>query len=340
MTPAALAAWAGERLPWPDSVSRSVIAAMVGRTARRLASAPEGADAAFAAAMRDYPIAASPEVANDQHYELPAEFFGLVLGPQRKYSCCLYATGDDLAAAEERALAATAEHAALRDGQHILELGCGWGSLSLWMAAHLPAAMITSVSNSHSQRAFILGEARRRGLANLQVITADMNDFVPGRAYDRIVSVEMFEHMANWRKLLARLRPALARDGRLFLHVFSHRQTPYRFRSDNPSDWIARHFFTGGIMPSHALLRQFSDLFAIEDEWSWPGTHYQRTADDWLRNFDSNGGEIRPVLERAYGASAGLWERRWRLFFLATSGLFGHAGGSEWGVSHYRLAPA
>jgi cyclopropane-fatty-acyl-phospholipid synthase len=337
---AQIATAAAERLPLPDGISRFAIERMVGRTAGRLGADAGNADARFAAEMAEYPIALHPEAAKEQHYELPAEFFGLVLGPQRKYSCCFYDNAaTDLAAAEERALALTAEHADLRDGQRILELGCGWGSLSLWMAAHMPSAAITSVSNSASQRAFILQEAERRGIGNLRVVTADMNDFAPPETYDRIVSVEMFEHMSNWRALLAKLRTALRSDGRLFLHVFTHRGTPYRFRTGDKADWIAQHFFTGGIMPSHALIRQFPDLFSVEDEWRWPGTHYQRTADDWLRNFDRNADAIRDILAGAYGADAPLWLRRWRLFFLATSGLFGHAGGEEWGVSHYRLAP-
>lgn len=341
MSIAQVAAFAGERLPWPDAVSRLAIGRMVGRTGRRLAERPGATDSGFAAEMAGYPVAMNVEAANAQHYEVPAAFFGLVLGPQRKYSCCLYDEGAaTLAEAEEHALAATASHAGLADGQRILELGCGWGSLSLWMAARYPSARITAVSNSHSQRAFITGEAAMRGLANLEVVTADMNAFVPTGHYDRIVSVEMFEHMANWRALLSRLRGALARDGRLFLHVFSHAAVPYRFRVDNRADWIAQHFFTGGIMPSHGLIREFDDLFAVEEEWRWSGRNYARTADDWIANLDRNSDEIAAIMKATYGADARLWQRRWRLFFLATSGLFGHGGGEPWGVSHYRLAPA
>ena len=341
MSIARIATLAGERLPWPDGVSRFDIGRMVGRTGRRLAEGATTPDPAFAAEMAGYPVAMNVEAANAQHYEVPAAFFGLVLGPQRKYSCCLYDDGaETLAEAEEHALAATARHAGLADGQRILELGCGWGSLSLWMAAHYPAARITAVSNSHSQREFITAEAARRGLGNLKVVTADMNAFVPEERHDRIVSVEMFEHMANWRALLARLKPALEPDGRLFLHVFSHESVPYRFQVDNRADWIAQHFFTGGIMPSHGLIRQFGDLFTVEDAWRWSGRNYQRTADDWLANFDRNEGEIATIMRATYGSDAALWQRRWRLFFLATSGLFGHGGGEPWGVSHYRLAPA
>jgi cyclopropane-fatty-acyl-phospholipid synthase len=335
----AAATGAVERLNLPDALTRAGIAALVGRTGRRLAASGADMEAAFAAGMAAFPIAMHVEDANAQHYELPPDFFGLVLGPRRKYSCCLYEAGDDLAAAEERALAETARHADLRDGQQVLELGCGWGSLSLWMAEHFPATLITAVSNSAGQRGHIEAEARRRGLPNLRVITADMNHFMPDRVFDRVVSVEMFEHMANWRDLLARVRTWLRPDGRLFLHVFTHRSTPYRFDVGERADWIARHFFTGGIMPSHGLIRHFPE-FGVEDEWRWSGTHYRRTALDWLANFDANRPAVDVVLRKVYGARAELWQRRWRLFFLATAGLFGHAGGHAWGVSHYRLVPA
>ncbi len=341
MSFARYAALAGERVAWPDPVTRAAIGGLVGRTARRLSAGTAASNRDFTAGMAAYPIAVHTEAANAQHYEVPAEFFALVLGPRRKYSCCLYEDGaETLAEAEERALQVTAEHADLGNGQRILELGCGWGSLSLWMAERFPASTVTAVSNSHSQRRFILDEARRRGLANLDVVTADMNTFHPEPGFDRVVSVEMFEHMANWRPLLSRIRDCLAADGRLFLHVFSHRTASYRFSDTNRDDWIGQHFFTGGIMPSHALVRQFEDVLAVEEEWKWSGRNYQRTADDWLDSYDRNLPAIRPMLRRVYGRDARVWERRWRLFFLATSGLFGHGGGAEWGVSHYRLKPA
>ena len=330
-----------EGAPLPDPVRRAAVRMLVEGARRNLAGAPGDADAAFARDMAAHPIAEHVEAANDQHYELPAAFFEKVLGPHLKYSSCLYPTGrETLAEAEALALAETCDHADLRDDQDILELGCGWGSLSLWMAETLPGARITSVSNSASQGAFIRGQAAGRGLTNLTVVTADMNAFAPERRFDRVVSVEMFEHMANWRALLTRVRDWLKDDGRLFLHVFSHRTTPYRFNADDPADWIAQHFFTGGLMPSHTLVRQFPDLFSVEGDWRWSGAHYANTAEDWLKNYDANAGEIGRVLEQVYGADAKLWGRRWRLFFLATAGLFGHAGGEEWGVSHYRLAPA
>jgi cyclopropane-fatty-acyl-phospholipid synthase len=341
MSLAQTAGYYGERLPLPDLVSKAAISLLVGRTQRKLSGRLDETNARVARDMADYPIATHTADANAQHYEIPADFFALCLGPQRKYSCCLYDNGiDNLADAEERALTVTAEHAALADGQRILELGCGWGSLSLWMARHYPAARITSVSNSHSQRAYILSRAQAEGLSNLDVITADMNEFVPPGRFDRIVSVEMFEHMSSWTRLLQRLRRCITDDGRLFLHVFTHRTTPYRFHIDDKDDWIAQHFFTGGIMPSHQLIRQFPDLFSVEHEWRWNGAHYQKTAQHWLENYDCNADAALAILRQVYGADAALWQRRWRLFFLATMGLFGHRGGTEWGVSHYRLQPA
>jgi len=326
--------------PMPDFVTRPAIAMLVSSARKRLVGDPN-AEADFARAMVERPVAEHADAANAQHYELPAAFFGMILGPRRKYSSCLYPTGNEtLAQAEEAALAETCRHADLQDGQQILELGCGWGSLSLWMAERMPAARITAVSNSASQRAYIEGEAARRGLANLTVITADMNDFTIDCRFDRIVSVEMFEHMANWRALLSRARGWLEPDGRMFLHVFTHRSTPYRFNSEDRSDFIAQHFFTGGIMPSHGLIRCFPDLFDVEQEWRWSGDHYRRTADQWLANFDANSEAIDVILKDVYGRDAARWRHRWRLFFLATAGLFGDSGGREWAVSHYRLAPA
>ncbi len=330
----------GERVPWPDTVTQATIDWLVGRTSGRLRGEEASADRRFAADMASYPIATHVAAANAQHYEVPERFFALILGPRRKYSCCYYDEGiATLAAAEERALQLTAAHAALADGQRILELGCGWGALSLWMAEHYPAAQITAVSNSRSQHDYIACMAHSRGLSNLDVITADMNEFLPTGQFDRVVSIEMFEHMSNWRPLLQRMRDCLEHDGRMFVHVFSNAHASYRFRPEDKEDWIAQHYFTGGIMPSHGLIRQFPDCFTVDAEWQWNGEHYRRTAEDWLKNFDNHTDEVKAVLKRVYGRDGGLWRRRWRLFFLATMGLFGHAGGEEWGVSHYRLTP-
>jgi cyclopropane-fatty-acyl-phospholipid synthase len=330
-----------ERAPIPDAITRLGIGYFVARARRRLATEAGDSEIDFARTMREHPIAENTDEANAQHYEVPAAFFRLVLGPRRKYSSCLYDAGvTTLAQAEERALAETCLHADLKDGQDVLELGCGWGSLSLWMAEHYPASRITAVSNSRSQREAIEATAREKGFSNLTVITCDMNDFDAVGRFDRVVSVEMFEHMANWRALLERVNGWLRPDGRLFLHVFTHRQTPYRFDMTDKSDWIAQHFFTGGIMPSHGLVRHFPDLFEVEDEWRWSGEHYRRTAMHWLANFDRHSSEIDGILSPVYGRDLAIWKRRWRVFFLATAGLFGDSGGSVWGVSHYRLKPA
>jgi cyclopropane-fatty-acyl-phospholipid synthase len=329
-----------ERVPLPDAIIRGAIRRFCSQAATRLASASAASDAAFATEMAARPIAEHADTANAQHYEVPAIFFAKVLGPNRKYSSCFYkGEASTLQEAEEEALRQTVERANLSDGQSILELGCGWGSLSLWMARRFPASHVLAVSNSNSQREYIEDEAIRRGLKNLRVVTADMNTFTPDARFDRIVSVEMFEHMLNWRQLLTRMKSWLKPDGRFFMHVFSHRTGSYLFDRSDPDDWIAQHFFTGGVMPSHHLIRQYADLFEVEKEWRWSGAHYQRTALDWLANFDQHTAEIESVLRKVYGLDTSLWMRRWRWFFMATAGLFGYANGDEWGVSHYRMKP-
>ena len=333
---------AAERAPLPDSLAQMGIELLVGRTRRKLATEGHLAESDFVRAMGEYRIAEYADAANKQHYELPPEFFALTLGPRRKYSCCLYRTGEEtLADAERMSLEETVRHADLADGQAILELGCGWGSLTLFMAERFPRSIITAVSNSRPQRLHIETQAAERGLANVRILTADMNEFSAGSQYDRIVSVEMFEHMSNWEGLLERIRTWLTPEtGRLFIHVFSHKNSPYRFDHRNEADWIAQHFFTGGIMPSHGLIGHFPDCFVVEKDWRWSGLHYQKTAVDWLARLDENREQIDRILGAVYGAEAILWRQRWRLFYLATAGLFGHAGGEEWGVSHYLLRPA
>lgn len=328
-----------ERVPIPDVIIRAAIHRLCSRTAVRLASGSSAeSDAAFAREMAERAVAEHTDAANSQHYEVPAAFFAQVLGPNRKCSCLFYKReASTLREAEEEALRQTEAHADLADGQSILELDCGWGSLSLFMARQFPQANIVAMSNSSSQREYIETEATKRGLANLRVITADMNAFDPVGQFDRIVSVEMFEHMMNWRQLLTRVKSWLKPDGRFFMHIFTHRAGTYLFDRADRDDWIAQHFFTGGVMPSHHLIRQYADLFSIEKEWRWSGTHYQRTAMDWLANFDAHTSEIEAVLRHVYGNETPLWMRRWRWFLLATAGLFGYANGDEWGVSQYRM---
>jgi cyclopropane-fatty-acyl-phospholipid synthase len=292
---------------------------------------------AFIASLRVAELAPVPAKANEQHYEVPAEFFAAVLGQHRKYSSCYYESPhQSLDEAEAAALRITCERAQLTDGQEVLELGCGWGSLSLWMAERYPHSHITGVSNSHSQRSYIEQQARSRGLDNLKIITCDMNQFDAGRQFDRIVSVEMFEHMRNWPALFARVADWLCVDGRFFMHVFCHRSVPYAFDDEQADDWMSRHFFSGGMMPSDDLPSRFQDHLQLLSRWRWDGTHYERTANHWLANMDANRIAIWPILEATYGASeAPRWWMRWRLFFMACAELWGYADGQEWWVSHY-----
>src|SRR6201996_2590468 len=302
-----------ERVPLPDVIIRAAIHQLCSRTAIRLASGSAESDAAFAREMAARAIAEHTDAANTQHYEVPAAFFAQVLGPNRKYSSCFYnSDASTLQEAEEEALRQTEAHADLADGQSILELGCGWGSLSLFMARQFPHSNIVAVSNSNSQREYIESEAAKRGLTNLRVITADMNAFDPAEQFDRIVSVEMFEHMMNWRHLLTRVKTWLKPEGRFFMHIFTHRAGSYLFDRADREDWIAQHFFTGGVMPSHHLIRQYADLFEVEKEWRWSGTHYQRTALDWLAHLDADREAIETALHREGGEDVALRMRRWR----------------------------
>jgi cyclopropane-fatty-acyl-phospholipid synthase len=328
---------AAEHVPLPDVVIRAVIRELCARSAARFAIAGAANDAAFAQALASRPIAEPADAS--RHAELPATFFAEVLGPNRKYSCCFYKEpASTLQEAEEEALRQTVANADLQDGQSILELGCGWGSLCLWMARQFTHAQVTAVSNSHLQRRFVEDEAIARGLTNLSVVTSDLNLFVPAARFDRIVSVEMFEHVMNWRTLLTQVRAWLAPGGRVFMNVFAHRTGAYLLDRSDRTDGIAQHFFDGRVMPSHGLIRQYDDLLAVEKEWRWSGTHYQRTALDWLANFDAHREHIEAILLPIYGGETHLGMRRWRWYFLTAAGLSGFDGGNEWGVSHYRMA--
>ena len=291
----------------------------------------------FVRMMDQSVVAPVPHLANEQHYEVPAEFFAQVLGRHRKYSSCYWPDGvEDLDAAEEQALRLTCERAGIADGMDILELGCGWGSLTLWMAEHYPNSVITAVSNSRSQREFILSRARERGLGNVGVLTRDMNDFQSEQTFDRVVSVEMFEHMRNYRTLFGRIADWLRDDGQFFMHIFCHRSTPYEFVDRGPGDWMSRHFFSGGIMPSDDLPLRFQDRLEIAARWRWDGRHYERTSNAWLANMDARRGAIMPSLIWTYGKEeAGRWWMRWRIFFMACAELFGYHDGQEWWVGHY-----
>lgn len=294
---------------------------------------------AWIESLRAGPIALETAKANEQHYELPSEFFRLLLGPRLKYSACLWPEGvQSLAAAEEAMLELTCRRAGIEDGLEILDLGCGWGSLAFWIAEHFPRASVLALSNSQSQRAHIEGECRRRGVGNLEVIAADINHFDTARRFDRVVSIEMFEHMRNYERLLARIAGWLVPDGALFVHVFCHRRFAYPYEVGNADDWMARHFFTGGIMPSRDLFSHFDRDLAVVERWEVGGEHYAKTLLAWLANLDTRTEEALRILRAAYGErAASRWLFRWRIFLLACVELFGYAGGTEWQLGHYRL---
>lgn len=289
--------------------------------------------------LRESPIAVDTDAANRQHYELPAEFFKLCLGPHLKYSCCFYPTGrESLAEAEEAMLRLYAERAELANHQSILELGCGWGSLTLWMAERFPTSRILAVSNSRSQRMHIEGECQRRGLFNVEVITRDINTLqLDAAQFDRCVSVEMFEHMRNYEQLMTRIATWLKPGGKLFVHIFAHRTLMYPFETLGDDNWMGRHFFTGGLMPSADTLLWFQRGLSLEQRWLVDGDHYRRTANHWLERQDRMRDDVMPVLKQAYGANASLWFQRWRMFWMACAELFGYADGQEWLVAHYRF---
>ena len=310
----------------PDSVIRAGIRRLLERKLREI-NASDVEKAAiiknrFVRMMGESPIALVPHLANEQHYEVPAAFYSEVLGKNRKYSCCYWPTG-------------------IEDGMKILDLGCGWGSLSMWIAEHFPKASVTSVSNSRSQHDYIVQAAKNRGLENIDVQVCDMNDFDAPGTYDRIVSVEMFEHMRNYPELFRRICNWLEPGGRFFMHIFCHRTTPYEYVDKGPSDWMSRHFFSGGIMPSADLPMRIGDHLSVERHWQWNGSHYARTLRAWLYRMDARKAAVVPILGDTYGNDgADRWRMRWRIFFMACEELFAYNGGREWYVSHYLLKRA
>ncbi|MGB2247527.1 MAG: SAM-dependent methyltransferase [Alcanivorax sediminis] len=321
----------------PDPLVRFGIRRLLGR---RLQQEQQRKPEALTEALRAAPVAVDQDAANEQHYEVDARFYEKVLGPHLKYSSGYWpAENSTLAEAEAAMLALTCERAELANGQNILEMGCGWGSLTLWMAEHYPDSQVTAISNSSTQREFILGRANEKGLTNVRVITADAASFTPDQQFDRVVSVEMFEHMRNHRTLMARIHDWLVPGGKLFVHVFCHRELTYLFEDKGDSDWMARNFFSGGMMPSWNWLPECAEKFNEEQRWAVNGTHYGRTLEAWLVLADTHQQTLIPLLDELYGAGEGKrWLQRWRMFFMACAELFNYGDGNEWFVAHYRFA--
>ena len=283
------------------------------------------------------PIAVDTLKANDQHYELPPSFFNLVLGKYNKYSSCYWGDGaTSLDEAEASSLKITCERAELSDDMDILELGCGWGSLSLWMAEKYPNSRITSISNSNQQREFINRAAKLKNLNNLTIVTCDMNSFDADTKFDRVVSVEMFEHMQNYERLMENISSWLNPNGKLFVHIFCHQKFAYFFSTEGSDNWMGRYFFTGGLMPSEDLLLKFQKKLCLDKQWRWNGRHYKQTSNAWLKNMDREKNNILPILEQVYGVNErNTWFQRWRIFFMACAELFGYSRGNQWLVAHY-----
>ena len=325
----------------PDALARTGMRRLMGRRLADEANRDGEARAerlhGFIEGLHASPIAIHTADANDQHYELPPSFFNLVLGKYNKYSSCYWGDGaTSLDEAEASSLKITCERAELSDGMDILELGCGWGSLSLWMAEKYPNSRITSISNSNQQREFINGAANLKKLNNLKIVTCDMNSFNAETKFDRVVSVEMFEHMQNYERLMENISAWLKPNGKLFVHIFCHQKFAYFFSTEGSDNWMGRYFFTGGLMPSEDLLLKFQKNLSLDKQWRWNGRHYKQTSNTWLKNMDKEKNNILPILEQVYGRNErNIWFQRWRIFFMACAELFGYNSGNQWLVAHY-----
>ena len=325
----------------PDFLVRSGIRLLLKKRLKEISSSNcEKADelqSSMVSMMLGSPIAVNTDSANDQHYEVPVNFYSRILGERYKYSCCLWDDDtNNLDSAEIAALKKSCERAEIRDGLKILDLGCGWGSLSLWIAENYPNCSVTSVSNSSTQRDFIVNQAITNNLSNVRVIVADMNDFDIEDKFDRIVSLEMFEHMKNYQKLYKKLSGWLVEDGLFFMHIFCHKSSPYEFLDKGVNDWMTRYFFTGGIMPSDDLPLFFQDSLTIQKRWRWNGSHYANTSNAWLKNMDQKKNELMPIIADVYGHDfSQKWWQRWRIFFMSCAELFAFNNGQEWYVAHY-----
>jgi cyclopropane-fatty-acyl-phospholipid synthase len=287
--------------------------------------------------LRRSPVVLQPEKPREQHYELPPAFFRLVLGHHLKYSCGFWTDSvQTLDESEEAMLELTCRRAGIADGMTVLDAGCGWGALSLYIAEHFPHCRVVAVSNSLPQREFIEGLCRDRGIASVEIRTADIDAFEPGQAFDRILSIEMFEHLRNYREMLRRFSSWLDSEGQVFIHIFCHREFPYLYESEGDDDWMGQYFFTAGMMPSDDLLHYFQNDLILEKHWVVSGRQYQKTAEAWLRNLDRNRDQVLPILSGVYGSgNEKLWFQRWRIFFLACAELWGFRNGEEWWVGHY-----
>jgi cyclopropane-fatty-acyl-phospholipid synthase len=327
----------------PDALLRRVIRRRLREQLQQLEAADDAASilCKHAAELAASPLAIHQDAANRQHYELPTDFFKEFLGPRLKYSCCYWPSDvDNLAAAEEAMLTLTCERAGLEDGMEVLDLGCGWGSLSLFIAERYPSCRVTAMSNSRHQIDHVGTACDDANINTVSAVAADIASFEPGHRFDRIISVEMLEHVRNYQSLFARMRRWLAPEGRVFVHVFSHARFPYTFSAEDPRDWMGSRFFSGGQMPAHDLFLQFEDDLVTEQRWWLSGGHYARTLEEWLRRYDDHAEAIRPILARTYGEEAASdWGVDWRLFFLVCAETWAYGGGQEWGVSHYMLAP-